>query len=184
MDRCTFTRQQIIAYINGELSPRQRRVVSQHVDQCATCYALYRYERDHAARLSSELHLLGRARRPDLDRLWSHVQQQIHPSVRFGVDQRVWQYSLLAAALILVCALPWLSLARWVNVGHGVITAVIPAELTPDGTRSVRGQSVALIAETATVNPQPPTPTSTPAAAPMPEVTPFGQSHVSNISND
>src|SRR5258708_33777840 len=71
MISCKQCQKHLVAYINHELSPKMRNQVSQHLDQCEACYALYLQHKRVTYELRRVLPLVGKNRPPTFDRVWA-----------------------------------------------------------------------------------------------------------------
>lgn len=91
--------------MHGELPPRARQRVDQHLNQCSSCAAFYVAQRQLVRDLEQTLPQIARTSTPQLNRIWADIQADMtrpriiaRPQTRYGV-----------AALILMLALllPW-----------------------------------------------------------------------------
>jgi anti-sigma factor RsiW len=102
---CHECRAALYPYIRRELTPARRKLVSQHLDDCAACYTEYRRIQSFDGDLGGALSRLGVPNMLQLAHVWAGVQTQIRvPSygqrssfrMRYGVA-----VVLLIAALLL-----------------------------------------------------------------------------------
>lgn len=172
MNDCQRCQQHLIDYINGGLSPWLSRDVAAHIRECDTCYTVYVQQRDTAHRLENELALFGRAQESQLKNIWADVEAALDqpPPVAQQHSMHWWQGSVLAA-LMLICVLPWTLHATRLTrpVARPAMIVNAPNSHTPDGTAVSAAQVMVVADERPTEDAAPPTPTSTPAVAPVPD---------------
>lgn len=171
MNGCQQCRNDLVKYINEDLSPQLMREMAAHLQNCDTCYALYRYERDAAQQIAKEFAFLGMPEGKQLDRMWRQVSSDLE-NPETPIHHYDWLHGLAAVLLVTLTILPWvfhLNNFASVTLTSGITPAVVPGEETPEGTESSRFRRVALNLNVPTEDAElPPTPTSTPAIAPVP----------------
>jgi anti-sigma factor RsiW len=74
---CHQCRAALYPYIHRELTPARRRLVAQHLDSCAGCYAEYRRIQSFDGDLGGALSQLGAPSSLQLAHVWAGVQTQI-----------------------------------------------------------------------------------------------------------
>ena len=85
MWNCKKCQANLVAYLHHELSPKKRQQVSLHLDRCERCYGIYLQEQDVMQNLTQIVPLVGQAKKPTFDRVWTAIQRDIqepHRSVR------------------------------------------------------------------------------------------------------
>jgi anti-sigma factor RsiW len=172
MSDCQYCQRHLITYINGEGSARMRRRVSQHIQACDACYAAYVRERTAAGRVAQELTLFGTPHRTQLTSMWADVQAELAAprSSRSKAVRYRWQHGLALVALVVLWALPWsLSWGAFVQTAPEPATPALAPNSTPEGTNVSVLRVAALEPGNPTEDAAPPTATSTPAVAPIPE---------------
>jgi anti-sigma factor RsiW len=99
-------REKISLYMDGELEPAAEQAVAAHLQSCADCSAAMLEQQE----LKKSVRVAGRRFTAPPD-LYSTVRKQIAPKASTG---RLWQWSTLAASLILFFALGimWYSHSR------------------------------------------------------------------------
>ncbi|NWG15030.1 MAG: zf-HC2 domain-containing protein [Chloroflexi bacterium] len=168
MMTCRECQKQLIAYIHGELSPHQRRRLAYHLDDCRTCYGIYRRERDLDRELRLNMPLIGQGGLPK-DRLWVSIQADLNrPRRRPALYQARYGLAVVMAALAL--------LFPWVMGRQEMALAAPPTQPAPllgmqsaDATKPVPGGTA--IALSVTANDNAPTPEARPRHAPAPDAT-------------
>ena len=168
---CHHCQQHLVAYINNEASPKVRKRVATHLQTCETCYAAYIRERDTAQQITQELTLFAQADKTQLNNIWASVQAELDtPTPKRYTFSKEWQRGLVLVALAVICVLPWsLSVGNFTSPTlQNRMRPVDEPNLTPQAFSS----PVHIVALDTTSKPTedvlPPTPTSTPAIAPIP----------------
>lgn len=100
---CKLYQRQIDAYLDKRLSPRARRRLARHIDECPACYRAYVQRRELRRELQAGVPLLGRHHQPDFDRMWEAVRAEL-PQPRHQVSFR---YGLAALMLLLALLVPF-----------------------------------------------------------------------------
>jgi anti-sigma factor RsiW len=99
-------REKISLYVDGELEPAAEQAVASHLQSCADCSATMLEQQE----LKKSVRVAGK-RFTTPPELYSNVRKQMAPKASIG---RLWQWSTLAASLILFFALGimWYSHSR------------------------------------------------------------------------
>lgn len=106
---CPQCRAALYPYIRRELTPARRKLVAQHLDGCAACYAEYRRIQSFDGDLGGALTRLGAPNTLQLAHVWAGVQTQIRvPTygqrgtfrMRYGVALVLLVASLLLPRLL------------------------------------------------------------------------------------
>ncbi len=167
----------MVAYINGALSRRAARLVAEHLQVCDRCHASYVQQRDAAAHLKRELTLFGTPSSAHLETIWAEVEPRLHKKVPLSRQPIRWRQGLVGVAFAVLCVVPWAFSVDEIVAASGALP-VVPAEM-PQSTPARTDTHVApdsahrrVVFRPATENPQPPTPTSTPAVVPAPDKRP------------
>jgi anti-sigma factor RsiW len=111
------------AYLDGQLTPKARRRVAQHISRCETCYADYARRRDLRDELQRTMPLIG-ADQPDFKRMWHAIRVELPRDDRRRTQAR---YGLAALMLMLSLLIPF-------TMGHRDIPMVLPSRPAPDST--------------------------------------------------
>lgn len=120
---CHYCRAHLQAYIDGELSPKARRRIAQHVDRCPTCYNAYILRRDFSRELQQTLPLVGQRGAPDFKQMWGAVQAELpRPAVQPRLYQARYGLALLAFTMMLIMPL---------TMGHRDISLSPPSPPAP-----------------------------------------------------
>src|SRR5436190_927022 len=98
---CLYCQAHLQAYIDGELSPKARRRIAQHIDRCPACYHTYIQQRDFSRELQQEIPLVGQRNAPDFKQMWGAVQAEL-PQSQPRLYQARYGMALLAFTLMLV----------------------------------------------------------------------------------
>jgi anti-sigma factor RsiW len=77
MYTCHHVKSDLLPYVRRELSPARRRLVAQHLDTCAACYAEYRRVQAFDGDLGGALPRIGMPNTLQLAHVWAGVQTQI-----------------------------------------------------------------------------------------------------------
>jgi len=101
---CKLYQRQIDAYLDKRLSPRARRRLARHIDDCPGCYRAYAQRRDLRRDLQANVPLVGRHHNPDFDRMWGTIQAEL-PQPRY--PQMSFRYGLAALMLLLALVVPF-----------------------------------------------------------------------------
>lgn len=171
--RCTDCQIHLVAYIHNELPERTRRRVGLHLRSCDRCYEVYRVEQGRARQLENELARFGEPSAQQLTSVWEQVQVGLvpQPTQSPWVPNGQFRQGIVVLAFMALCMLPWL-----MNVNHLATasptmnaTPVRVPEDTPTGTE-VAVKRDAVFEPIPTEDTLPPTPTSTPPGAPIPQI--------------
>jgi len=104
MISCKQCQKHLVAYINHELSPKMRNHVSQHLDRCETCYALYLQHKQVTYELRRTLPLVGNNRPPAFDRVWAAARLD---AVRRTTNYYPLRYGMAMLAITLLLLIPF-----------------------------------------------------------------------------
>jgi len=104
MISCKHCQKHLVAYINHELSPKMRNQVSQHLDQCEACYALYLQHKQVTYELRRVLPLLGKNRPPTFDRVWAAARLD---EARRTTNYYPLRYGMAMLAITLLLLIPF-----------------------------------------------------------------------------
>lgn len=119
---CHYCQAHLQAYIDGELSPKARRRISQHLDRCTACYNVYAQRRDLSRELQQAIPLVGQRGAPNFKQMWGAIQAELpqpqprHFHARYGL-------ALLAFTLMLI--VPF-------TMGHRDISRMPPSPPAPE----------------------------------------------------
>lgn len=113
--RLRYCKANLVAYINGQLSPRARRRIARYIDIDAACYAEYVRQRELARELNHSLPYIGQPDKPQLDRIWGAIQAEMSPTAPaqrpqphyLQVKRANARFGLVSIAFGLVMALPF-----------------------------------------------------------------------------
>jgi len=119
---CHYCQAHLQAYIDGELSPKARRRVSQHLDRCPTCYNAYSQRRDFSRELQQAIPLVGQGGTPHFKQMWGAIQAEL-PQPQPRLYQARYGLVLLAFALMLI--VPF-------TMGHRKISLTPPSPPAPE----------------------------------------------------
>lgn len=139
---CKKCRTKLLAYVHHELAPLERRWISQHLDECETCYALYFQHQDMAQNLAQSVPLIGHGHQPALDRVWNAIQQDL-VQPRHRVRTYPAHYGLAALAVTIMLLIP-------LTMGNQNLSLASPAtqpsplmQATPSSTESAESALIA-----------------------------------------
>ncbi len=125
MMNCKNCQYHLTAYLHGELSPRERQRMTQHIQACPMCYTVYIQQRDIQRDLAYYVPLIGQENRPRYDKMWASIQADMSRPKRQGYQMR---YGLAALMLLLALLLPW-------TIGHrATALAALPTQPSPEQT--------------------------------------------------
>lgn len=129
---CQFVQNRMPAFINNECSVRERRLIGQHLDECAACDAVYRQQRRAQREMQSELPRLGMPDQGRLALIWERVEQELATPpqrVPSKVAPRIsWHYGLVAVLAVFMLAVPWVMDSNPVHAS--VPSQPAPVEMT------------------------------------------------------
>lgn len=165
---CQHCQNHLVAYMHDEAPPRLSRRIARHLRECETCYAAYVRERGAAQQMTQDLAWFGQPDDAQLNRIWATVQTELDaPTPRRRAYP--WRHVLAMAAMLLLCALPWALHGGNLDFPRVALPATPAFQPggTPSGTQTVK--LAALDTNTPTEDVLPPTPTSTPPMAPIPD---------------
>jgi len=173
MTECIHCQSNLVAYIDRELPTWEARRVGAHLKACDACYRAYVARRDATRDMERELTLFGTPSAPQLENIWAAVGAEIAERKPPRRPRRFnWQRGLVGVAFAMLCVLPWT-----LNTEHIIAAAmpvgITPVEMpegTPEGTQAISTRVAAR--KLPTEDAGPPTPTSTPAVAPVPDELP------------
>jgi anti-sigma factor RsiW len=185
--RYHYCRRRMVAYLNGELSPAARRRMARFIDECPACYAEYRRQRGLHEHLTVSLPPFGTPSQPQLDRMWTGIQQEMHRSRSISWWQYSTRYGVLACLVALIFMLPVVVLPAALE--YTGVPQALPTQPAPQ-------LPVALVTVTEAPVQQTPAPLATqavalttdevnvmiPAAAP--QWTPLGEQRLGNGTDD
>ncbi len=164
----------IVRHVHGQLSPRQRARVINHVRTCDRCRAALAREERVAGELRREMPRLGQPASAQLSRVWAGVWQEISgPHQARRPSQGAWLPGLsmvVAVVLAVAVVLPALR-------DGGVRVEAAPVQALPLATSSpTPGAAETGVAWVASAEPERPAPAATRAVAgatpaPMPAAT-------------
>jgi anti-sigma factor RsiW len=172
---CRDCQSHLTAYLHGEVTPKMRRQIAQHLRQCPQCDALYASQRDLSQELAFALPRLGQPDAGQLQRIWGAVQaEQNHPS---GTSWRHYaaQYGFAALLLMLALLIPW-------TLHSQQMALALPLPPVPQEAQvavSTPPSHVAVVAQALPTHPGQTSevrfaPVSSPAIAPSPSFQPLG----------
>lgn len=119
---CHYCQAHLQAYMDGELSPKVRRRVSQHLDRCPACYNVYAQRRDFSRELQQTLPLVGQQYAPNFKKMWGAIQSEL-PQPQPRMYQARYGLALLAFTLMLI--VPF-------TMGHRDMSRMPPSPPAPD----------------------------------------------------
>jgi len=129
--KCSDCQRNMVAYLDGELTPQVRLRLARHLEQCPMCYAVYVHERDMARELAYALPLVGQENQPRLEKMWAAIQADMALPRRRPRQHDQMRYGLVGLALILALLLPWTAGQRQVAA-----LAALPTQPSPAATAS------------------------------------------------
>lgn len=132
--KCSHCEKHLDAYLDHRLTPRLRRRVARHLDECPRCYLLYIQRRDLQQELQRALPLVGRRDKTDFQRLWGGISAELP---RTAVPNRM-RYGLVAMALMVMFLLPFTMAHRDV-----MLSPTIPAAPETLATQTPESTAVA-----------------------------------------
>jgi anti-sigma factor RsiW len=120
---CRYHQAHLDAYLDGNLTPKARKRVAQHIGNCEACYAEYARRRDFRNELQRTLPLVGQRQNTiDFDQVWDAIRVELPLSTRRRTHAR---YGLVALMFMLVLMLPF-------TMGHRAIPMTLPPHPAPD----------------------------------------------------
>jgi anti-sigma factor RsiW len=117
---CCECQSHLVAYLDNQLPPRLRHRVGQHINTCANCYATYMVQRNVARDLAASLPRIGQPNAPQLGRMWTAVQADMHRPTPVANRQLLTRSGVACVILILVMLLPW-------SLNQGQIALAVPS---------------------------------------------------------
>lgn len=147
---CSHCQAHIDAYLDNQLSPRARRRINRHLDECADCYAFYAQCRDLRGELQRSLPLVGHTTRqqPDFALMWTAIHAELPPAPStLDRERQGYRYGLVAVMFMLMLLLPF-------TMGHRDIPMIMPSPPAPDSQENstpARTQPVAIATVSASV---------------------------------
>lgn len=120
MNNCEW-REKISLYVDGELEPAAEQAVAAHLQSCAGCSAAMQELQE----LKKSVRVAGK-RFTAPPELYSSVRKQVAPKASTG---RLWQWSTLAASLVLLVALA-LTLYLRPRTANATVTQLIDQHVT------------------------------------------------------
>lgn len=122
---CRYCQAHLDGYLDGQLTPKARRRVAEHLARCESCYVEYVRRRDLHGELQRTLPLVGQRQMPDFARTWQAIRVELpHPTYERRRDQA--RYGLAAVMVMLVLLLPF-------TMGHRDLP-LLPPRPAPDST--------------------------------------------------
>ena len=100
--KCKDCRFHMTAYLHGEVTPKVRQQMTQHIQECPMCYTVYIQQRDMQRELAYYVPLIGQ--RPRYDKMWSAIQADMTRPRQTRYQMR---YGLVTLTLVLALLLPW-----------------------------------------------------------------------------
>lgn len=119
--KCKQCQFHMTAYLHGELKPKVRQRMTQHIEQCPMCYTVYIQQRDMQRELADYVPLIGN--RPRYDKMWASIQSDMS---RPREPRYQMRYGLAVLALVLALFLPW-TLGR-----QPTALAAVPTQPSPE----------------------------------------------------
>jgi len=118
---CKDCKFHMTAYLHGELRPKVRQRMTQHIEQCPMCYTVYIQQRDIQRELAYSVPLVGTIGR--YDKMWASIQADMsYPrEPRFQI-----RFGLVALMLAMALLLP-LTLGRQQRA-----LAAVPTQPSPE----------------------------------------------------
>jgi len=110
--RYRYCEARMVAFLNGELSPKSRRRVARYIEECPRCYAEYVRQRELQRELASGLPVLGQPRPEQMNRIWTGIHREIFPAQSRPSRPHYFRSSLVTLASILVMVLSLLLLDK------------------------------------------------------------------------
>jgi len=96
-----YCKSRMVAYVNGELSPKLRRRMAWYIEQYPECYAEYRRQRELRHELTSQLPVVGIPQAGQLQRLWRVIEGEVSKPTPFITSlQQAMTYGLFVSALV------------------------------------------------------------------------------------
>jgi anti-sigma factor RsiW len=114
-------REKINLYVDGELEPAAEQAVAAHLQSCAACSAAMLEQQE----LKKSVRVAGK-RFSAPPELYSSVRKQIAPKVNVG---KLWQWSTLAASLVLFAAFGLMLYSR-THVASATVAQLIDQHVT------------------------------------------------------
>ncbi len=78
-----FFRQQLSAFVRGELNLRQRRRLLRQIDQSPQAYQQYQHWYRFEDNLKADMPCIGQPQKQDLNRIWTQIQAELNPQSDF-----------------------------------------------------------------------------------------------------
>ncbi len=119
--KCKDCKFHMTAYLHGELAPKVRQRMTQHIQTCPMCYTVYIQERDMQHELAYYVPLVGS--RPRYDKMWASIQADMSRPREPRFQMR---FGLAALMLALALLLPW-TLGR-----QQTALAAVPTQPSPE----------------------------------------------------
>ena len=120
-----YCKTRMVAFLNGELSPKVRRRVARYIDECSDCYSEYIRQRELQQELKYRLSVFGAPGPGQLDWIWEAVQDELQWTREAHVRPWYLRYGLVTLVFVLAMFLPLMLL------GDEVASAVMVTQPTP-----------------------------------------------------
>lgn len=108
MYTCRQCRAALDKYARRELTPTRRRLVSAHLDTCATCYADYRRMLAFDGDLRGVLPHLGAPTSLQLAHVWAGVQSQLRTPSYAQRSPFQMRFGVALVVMVIALIMPWM----------------------------------------------------------------------------
>jgi len=104
MISCKHCQKHLVTYIHRELPPKLHRKVSEHLDRCETCYALYLEHKRMSTELSRIVPTISAGKPPAFDRVWAAARLD---AARRTSNYYPLRYGMAMVAITLLLLIPF-----------------------------------------------------------------------------
>lgn len=96
-----YCKSRMVAYVNGELSPKLRSRMAQYIEHYPECYVEYRRQQDLRRELASSIPMMGIPQKGQLQRLWRVIEGEVaKPATLILSLPQIMTYSVASVALV------------------------------------------------------------------------------------
>lgn len=105
---CRQTRRALSAYVTGELNPRRRALVAQHLLTCESCDAIYQAQKQVSRELAASVPLVGKGSESGrFELMWREITAQIAVAPRPKISAQRLATGVTALLVGVIVALAW-----------------------------------------------------------------------------
>jgi len=124
MFKVHYCKARMVAFLNGELSPRSRRRMARFIDECDDCYTEYVRQREIQRNLNSDLRRIGSPDADVLSRILVDVKREVFAPRPSPARMSYQRYGLATVVVTLMLIFPLL-------VGQDQRTQSVATQPTP-----------------------------------------------------